>query len=534
MTVRPKARNGGAARRWPQTLAFTLAQAISSGAFAQLADSETGRQIYLEGRSGSGPVLARRAGGLETQGSAAACSNCHRRSALGGAEGRTYVPPIDAKALFGPKAPGTGAAAAGLGRDAYNEASLRRALNEGIDPSGRALDYLMPRYDLDAKQISALIAHLRKVSDGPVTGIDGETIHLATVIAGGPSPQRRRVALETLRACVAEHNAGPPPEARRKRLGPQIHRATPNAWTLHVWELNGPASTWDAQLQAHARRQPVFAMLGGLQGSAGDANWAPVHAFCERTALPCLYPEVPAPPSTDDGLYSLYASGGVRLEAALIAQHLRSQTPQRVIVWLRANDSAARIGADALREALPGFDVVERRVDRDMPREEPGAQVLLLRGDDLPRFAVAGSTGPRYLSATMLEHRLDFIPAGLKAHSVVATTHELPQHLNARVKQLKTWLAKQHLPLEEEALQANMYMACNALEHGMNEIVQSAGADYLLERLEALTEWRGFAGLYPRLSLGSGQRVASKTGYLVRFAGPDGELLEALGDANAP
>ena len=534
MTAHRHHRRTARARLWPHALALAMAQAVAGGAFAQHADAQTGRRIYLEGRSDAAPITARRAGGLATQGAEAACANCHRRSALGGAEGRSYVPPIDAPSLFSATAPGTGAAAAGLGRAAYTEASLRRALSDGVDPSGRVLDYLMPRYDLDAGQIAALIAHLREMSTGPVAGIDAQGIHLATVVAGDPGAPRRRVALDTLRACVAEHNAGPAPEARRKRLGPQIHRAVPNAWTLHVWELHGPAATWDAQLQAHAQREPVFAMLGGLPGTASDADWAPVHAFCERTALPCLYPAVAAPPSSDAGLYALYASGGVRLEAALMAQRLRGEASRRVTQWLRADDAAARIGAQALRDALADFQVDERYVERDDPRDTAGTPVLWLRSDDLQRVGAPAATATVYLSASMLEHHLDSVPAGLKVQAIIATPHDLPQHLGARTAQLKAWLAKQGVALEDEALQADLYMACNALEHGMNEVVQRPSADYLMERLEALTERRGFAGLYPRLSLGSGQRVASKTGYLVRFAGPDAQQLEALGDASAP
>ena len=540
-------RRAGLPRAWRNVLAIALSQALVNGAFAQHDEVASGRQIYLEGRTASGAVTASRAGGMQIEGAAAACVNCHRRSTLGGAEGRSYVPPIDAQALFSAKAPGTGAAAAGIGRAAYTEATLRRALGEGIDPSGRELEYLMPRYTLDAAQVRSLMAYLREVSDAPVAGIDGSAVHLSTVIAGEVSPEQRRITRDTLQACVTEHNAGPPPEGRRKRLGPHIGPAAPRPWTLHVWELTGAAQTWDAQLRAHAQRQPVFAMLGGVLGTGPGDDWAPVHQFCEREALPCLYPHLELPPTAQDGFYALYTSGGVRLEAALIAHHLRAQPQRRVVQWLRGNDSAARVAAQALSDALTGqgFEVLQRRIEDVTPMEGvregnsmdiATPQVLWLRADDLQRFGSVplNSSPALYLSSSLLGHELHRVPSGLRRAALVASPHEVAQARAARSRQLTAWLAKQHLSLHSEALQADAYLACDALRHGMNEVTQRPGADYLVERLEALTERRGFAGFYPRLSLGNGQRVASKTGYLVRFNGPGTNDLEPLGDAIAP
>jgi hypothetical protein len=48
--------------------------------------------------------------------------------------------------------------------------------------------------------------------------------------------------------------------------------------------------------------------------------------------------------------------------------------------------------------------------------------------------------------------------------------------------------------------------------------------DYLIERLEVITERSRNLSLYPRLSLGIGQRFASKSGYLLR--------VDALGDGS--
>jgi hypothetical protein len=56
-------------------------------------------------------------------------------------------------------------------------------------------------------------------------------------------------------------------------------------------------------------------------------------------------------------------------------------------------------------------------------------------------------------------------------------------------------------------------------------MVDTLGRDYLVERTQAMLEHRIVTGYYPRLTLSTGQRFASKGGYLVRFADGQGSRL---------
>ena len=58
--------------------------------------------------------------------------------------------------------------------------------------------------------------------------------------------------------------------------------------------------------------------------------------------------------------------------------------------------------------------------------------------------------------------------------------------------------------------------------------------DYLVERLDDMIERRIITGYYPRLTLGPGQRFASKGGYIVRFAEPERMRLAADGEWTVP
>lgn len=536
-----------------RTALGVVAAALSWGAFAPAdaraevpAETQTaapGRLLYVEGRrEAGGPLAARRAGGVTISGAQAACANCHRRSGLGGSEGRNYIPPVDAASLFAARLPGTGASASGTGRPAYTDAALARAIRSGIDPSGRRLDYLMPRYELQDAEMKSLIAYLRRLSTRPSAGAAGGVVEFATVVAPGAAPGRSQAMVDVLNACVAEHNSGPPPVRGRKRLGPEMKLSEQHKWRLQVWNLQGAPETWAAQLADFAREKPVFAMIGGL----GGGNWGPVHEFCEREQLPCLFPRVEVPVTGETGFYSLYLSRGALLEAAMVARHLAEQAPgvKRVVQALRAGDAAALAAAEALRRTLAarGIASEERRIEAAAPLDartfELGPAdtlVLWLRALDLEGLeAIAPAAGQVYLSAMLSGGEHTPLPAAWKARALMAYPYELPQNREARMGKLRAWLREHGLSPADEAVQADAYVACAALGAGMNEATDHLDRDYLLERLETILGRGGYAGQYPNLSVGSGQRFASKSGYLVRFSDADSARIAPIGERMAP
>ncbi|MEP7117243.1 MAG: hypothetical protein ABI880_06670, partial [Acidobacteriota bacterium] len=219
-------------RRWAVLFAVALAW-VPSVAAAQAAgatDADVlaiGRRIYREGVLPSGQVLQGVGpAGVLLSGKAAACETCHRRSGYGSSEGPVEVRPITGPALFGsrvaPVAPGSplgrdvaaapGRAARGstadvlatrLGlfagarpRPTYAEASLSRAIREGVDLTGRAMDASMPRFGLGPDELAALTAYLKGLSVHTAPGVTENKVHFATVIQPGTDPAQRRAMLE--------------------------------------------------------------------------------------------------------------------------------------------------------------------------------------------------------------------------------------------------------------------------------------------------------------------------------------------------
>ena len=526
--------------------ALLLSLAGTWGSAAMAADAASapgdllalGRALYLEGRRADGsPLVAGRAGGLLLTGAEAACANCHRRSGMGGAEGRSYIPPVTGAALFTAMPAGKGPSALGDGRPAYAEASLAHALREGVDASGRKLDFLMPRYRLDDREVKALQAWLRALPQAPVA--DAGVLHFATVIAPEVPRERGEAMVGVLQACFEEHNAGPQPERGRRKLAADMSQREGRKWELHVWQLQGPQDGWERQLSQRAGEQPVFALVGGI-----GRDWQPVHGFCERSGVPCVFPHVDAPVTDPADFYPLYLGKGALLEAGLVARDIAPRPEARVTQVLRENDAAAEAAAEALRRELAeqGIATRELRIPAQGPLTpaslaavQPGDTLMLwLRPADLQRLAtVAPVAAQVYVSATLAQNDRLPLPEAWKARILVAYPFELPQRRAVRMGQLRQWLQAHGLALSDERVQADAYVACKALRTAMMEAEDHLGRDYLVERLEVNMERSTATGMYPRLALGSGQRFASKTGYLVRFDEKSGGLV-AVGERTTP
>jgi len=485
---------------------------------------QLGEQMYRDGVLPSGALLrGRHPGGSDVAGPLAACAQCHRRSGLGSVEGHRVVPPVTARFLFAPRA-------ATAGRDhrrpAYTRETLLRALRNGLDAAGRPLDLSMPRFIVGADDADVLVDYLTQLSDRGSPGVGADAFHFATVLTPGVDPRRRQAMLDVLGAFFSAHNASTRLEALRDHSSPQAPHRT---WQLDVWDLAGPPETWLAQLDDFAAHEPPFALVSGL----GDGEWAPVHGFCETRAIPCWFPTVDLPVTAPDDFYSVYFTGGVALEAQLLAQEVRA----RRVVQVRGPDRAAAGGTQALRRtlaaagvavdtrALPVADVAALRDAVEVAG--PGdALVLWLRPAEVARLQdIAPPAGAAvYVSTTLAGTQL---PEAWRAQAHLVDPFELPELRRASVARLHVWLQIHGLPLVDERVQSDAYLACTLLAERVDDLQEAVTRERLLERAEA-TLAGGRPGIYHRLSLGPSQRVASKGGYITRFR-DDGVLVADSG-----
>jgi hypothetical protein len=504
----------------------------------------TGETLYRRGILPSGkPVQAVRPAGATLDGADAACVNCHRRSGLGSTEGLITIPPIAGQYLFAPSTQSFQDLGipfidtARISHEPYTDETLARAIRDGIGSNGRPLNYLMPRYPLDATAVEELTRYLKSMKLGSVPGVTDTILHFATIITPDADPTKRRGMLEVLNKYFQDKNAAArfkaPPLHSSHRMMFRVERR----WQLHVWELEGAPSTWPQQLRRHLAAEPVFAVISGLGGS----NWEPVHRFCEEQSLPCLFPNVEAPAGHDEDFYSLYFSRGVLLEAELIAQQLEQpQSPiRRVVQVFRAADVGEQ-AAKALRAANPRHDVeiVNRTLKATDPSREldevmrtlgaGDALVLWLRPRDLKSLPAEPAKTPNvWISGEMGGLELAPLPPSWRQSARMVYPVDLPTQRVVRVDYALGWFRIRQIPLVAEQVQADTYLACGLLSETLNHMVNAFVRDYLVERLEMALDHRVLTGYYPRLSLAPGQRFASKGGYFVRFTEPQGTRIAA-------
>jgi mono/diheme cytochrome c family protein len=119
-----------------------------------------GERIYFTGRSRSGPAITFSGGNMHLRMMGGGCTTCHGDDREGGIRmmPRFWVvaPALTRDALFedhGDDGHGD--------HDRYTEASLRRAISEGLDAGGEPLAESMPRWSMDERQLEDLLEYLR-------------------------------------------------------------------------------------------------------------------------------------------------------------------------------------------------------------------------------------------------------------------------------------------------------------------------------------------------------------------------------------
>ncbi|HWS67883.1 MAG TPA: hypothetical protein VN325_34360 [Steroidobacteraceae bacterium] len=527
-----------------------------------------GESIYREGRLASGaPVRAEQPGSV-IHGTAAACVNCHRRSGLGSYEGSVLVPPIIGPYLFRERAANVqdltlphvrGFTPNGY---AYTDETLAMAIRKGVAGDGRFMNALMPRYALDDAPLEELIAYLKTLSAGPFPGVGDQVLEIATIVTSDADPGEREAMLKVIEEYFGARNT-----AVASRIQGAVHAAAGAAeyraarhWHLQVWELAGPAHTWEEQLRRRQSADPVFAVVSGL----GRTTWAPVQSFCERSRLPCLFPNLDSPPALANNYYSIYFSRGVLLEADMILAALSTRTvagaPDGRIVQVYRSGDIGMDAAEALTRSarelhLPVFNRVlpawsATSAARATPaetqvRSELKAALAELRPQDTlvlwlrpPDISSLGNDAPAsariYLSGSMANLESAPLPAAWRDAVLMAYPYDPPDRRRVRENFPHAWFRQHGIPLTADRVQSNTYLACSIVADVFDFMLDSYVPDFLIERMEMMVGSQLSTGYFPRLSLASGQRFASKGGYIVKFDSRDHVRLVVNGDWIVP
>jgi mono/diheme cytochrome c family protein len=127
-----------------------------------------GERIYLTGTSASGQPVNSLGGdapmGMHRQMHGGGCASCHGDDRDGRRLWPRFwieAPALTTEALFGDDDHGADSSDHG-DHGSYDAVSLRRAITQGFDPAGEALDNAMPRWSMAEADINDLVSYLQQ------------------------------------------------------------------------------------------------------------------------------------------------------------------------------------------------------------------------------------------------------------------------------------------------------------------------------------------------------------------------------------
>ncbi len=548
---------------WRRVACFLLsAVALIAGPPRRPQEVLAGERIYREGRLPSGGALqGTLKDGLPASGLALTCASCHMWSGLGshegGAnEGGVVIPPVDAPTLFQPRfqsLPRINGAErdrlclkASPLRPAYTEASLARALRTGLDPSGREFNAVMPRYQLKDADMALLIRYLKTLGADPDPGVDRKTLRFATIIGPEVPAADREAMLKPLQAFVAFNNGMP------RHFGHRMYRTHAGAnlvqdhrtIELVPWVLQGPRSTWDRQLEARYRKEPVFALLGGMV----SGSWQPIHEFCEAWRIPCLFPITDFPVVSEANRYTLYFSRGLQQEgeaaARYLANDLAPETGSRVVqlVQGRAGEALSlgftRAWAELGRPkgkvlTLAGGKAPDAAFLRELiARDRPSALLLWVGPGWLPALGASpvpgGQALPLVISGGAWGSRIQELPEELRGATYITYPYRHPEDEARALRNTVPSLAREADRRDSDRIASRMYSLVQVLSKALVNMEGAYSRDHLLDRIALLPDQS--LPDFERLVFGPGQRYASRGCYIMQLSkGPEPSLVKRSG-----
>ncbi len=247
-----------------------------------------GRRLYRTGRNRQGEAIASElAPDVPIEGELAACARCHGVDGTGRREAGLIAPALDWAALTQGRAAGAGL----ISRTAYSEATLLRALRDGVAADGQRLAAAMPRYKLAARDAADLLAYLQRLGGDADhdPGVAEHAVKLAVILPlSGTRGAAGGAAKNAIAACAERANrAG-------GLFGRHIEILLLDSASLSATELTSRAAgeallavaPWWGDLDARtlADRLPDLPLIGPL-GNAAELDDAPSGVYAVAPQL---------------------------------------------------------------------------------------------------------------------------------------------------------------------------------------------------------------------------------------------------------
>ncbi len=520
-----------------------------------------GERMYRKGLLSSGePMTAVVKGDIPVEGTMFSCESCHMRGGFGSYEGGVQTTPTTGKYLYRPvyktrqltqaeketipkyfrplfDAPPT--------RPAYTDATLAAVLRGGVDPSGRVLNLVMPRYLLNDRDMAILIFYLKALAPNP-PGVTDANVRFATVVTDDVSQEERDQYVKTLENYAQGRNIMAEKADVRSRRGfsaEWMDFAYRRTISITRWELKGRPETWRGQLEEYYRKDPVFAILGGVT----NGEWRPIHEFSEERRIPCLLPLTDFPVISPTDWYTVYFSKGFYQEGEGAARYLVKSVnlPQgKKVVQVFSDTREGRAIAEGFRKTWldlghptpvdwvlrDGEAISADLVRHLMEKEKPAVLLLWVGKEALPLLKVMATAASRpemvYVSAGLLRKELWQVPENARAFTYITYPYSL-QVAKTVFQEGKKGTAEKGKGMAGRRISSGTWSLWLILNDALMMLGTNFYRDNFLDRIDCIQDKPYPYTDYERLSFGPGQRYAAKGCYVVQLSpGPNPELVK--------
>jgi len=407
---------------------------------------------------------------------------------------------------------------------AFDEASVAKAIRQGIDPAGNELNMAMPRYSMSDNDMAALIAYLKRVSTDYDPGLTSSIIRVGSLLpTDGDLAPMGSAMRSVIEANLNDINAAGGIHGRKLELVVAEYGDDP---TKNLWRVRD-------MLQ----QGTVFAMVGGF--TAGLTQQ--LSALAEEFEVPMIGPFTQAP-REGNGLdrHSFYLSSGIEQQAAVLVRHGVSRGEKVAIVHpanpafngvvSKARAEAKRHGGDdaiSLSYTAPYIDVVD--VAQTLRSNDIDAVVFLGPAKELKRFADECNTqeyAPKLLFPGVFAGQSLFEVDKEYAGQIMIGYSTIPaDHTEEGVQAFEALHANHQLSYEFSAAQISSHVATQVFAEGLKRSGRNLSREKLLLAFESLADFQ--PGLLPPISYNRSRRIGAFGGYVMTLDPETKQLKQA-------
>lgn len=488
-------------RKW---LALWLGLSVCGTALAlDLNEQEqAGKRLYREGVSSSDAQLLARVGAsdMSVPASVLPCASCHGNDGRGRAEGGVRPPSLDWQRL----AQGQGEREAnGRRYPAYAEASLARAIGQGVDPAGNRLDPAMPRFELTLADQRNLTAYLKRLGEERDPGVEEHVLRLGTLLpTHGPLAEAGRVVRAVLEDGLAQLNQQGGLHGRRLELV--------------VVDPGDSAGSARQALDQLLDQTQVFALIAPLAPML-DQDLA---AALEQRGVPLVgsTPRSGGGPQIFDPLPGLPEQ---LLSLAGYARDTLGLAPQELRVVHAGSEQAA--SAEALRQRLLAAGWATGPVQAFEGQAVEGQGIVFLGraqafADLTDALQGAGRSPYLFAASSQVAGALPQLSTQWSQRLFLAYPYIPEDWTEQGLASLAGLRQRQGLDGRQTALQVSTRCALLLMTEALRQVGRDASREQLVRALEGLHDLD--TGLTPALGFGPGRRQGLSGAHVVAVALP--------------